>query len=152
MTVRLVIPAKAGTQGAKLPRTRPWTPASAGATVVDGLSFLLDVPQKDDRRDDDSFEILAVGGRRDELAGRHVGDVVGIGLDLNISGRLLLHRKVRRLEPGVDQLFDLRVGRPAEPGLLPISADREVNCRREEIRCRGPGVKDAPTAFFDGLL
>src|SRR5260370_29727122 len=116
MPGRLVIPAKAGTQGAKLPRTRAWTPASAGATVVDGLSFLLDVPQKDDRRDDDSFEILAVGGRRDELAGRHVGDVVGIGLDLNIGGELLLHRKVGRLEPAVDRLFRLRFRRPAGPG------------------------------------
>src|SRR5260370_37127666 len=113
MPGRLVIPAKAGTQGAKLPRTRAWTPASAGATVVDGLSFLLDVPQKDDRRDDDSFQILAVGGRRDELAGRHVGHVVGICLDLNIGGELLLHRKVSRLQPRVDILLDLRLSRPS---------------------------------------
>jgi hypothetical protein len=84
-----VVPAKAGIQGGEY-RTRPWTPASAGATVVDGSSFLLDVPQKDDRRDDDAVEVLAVGGRHDELAGRHIRDFVAIGLYLDVRAESLL--------------------------------------------------------------
>src|SRR5690242_3014519 len=115
-------------------------------------SFLLDVPQEDDWRDDDAVQVLAVGGGGDELAGRHVGNVVGIGLDLDVGGELLLRREVGRLEPGVDQLFDLQVGRPAEPCFLAIGAKRQVDRRREEIRGRGPGVENTPATLLDRLL
>src|SRR5271165_7200637 len=87
-------------------------------------SFLLDVPQKDDRRDDDPVEIFAVGGRHNKLACRHIGHIVRIRLDLDVGGELLLHREVWCLEPSVDQLLSLRICRPAEPSLLAAAADR----------------------------
>ena len=80
--------------------------------------LLLDIPWEDNRGDNDAVEVFAIGGRRDELAGRHIGDVVGVGLHLDIGGELFLCRQFRRFEPGIDQRFDLRVGRPAEPRFL----------------------------------
>src|SRR5271167_2588255 len=85
-------------------------------------SLLLDVPQEHHRGDDDPVEVFAVGGRDHELAGRYVGNIVAIGLDLDVGGELLLRRQVCRLEPGVDQRLDLVVSWPAEPGFVAVAA------------------------------
>src|SRR6266550_2055051 len=114
----IVVPAKAGTHHSAAVAADKWIPACAGMTAVPSapLSFLLDVPQEDHRGDDDAVEVLAVGGRHDELAGRHVGHLL-VGLGLDLVGELLLHRRVGGLEPRIDQLFELGIGRPAEPRL-----------------------------------
>ena len=80
---------------ARIDRTRSWTRPPDGDAVRGRRkpaprSLLLDVPQERHRRDDDAVEVLAIGGRDDELAGRHVRDIVGVGLDLDLVGELLL--------------------------------------------------------------
>src|SRR4051812_17493299 len=52
------------------------SPASGGGMTRGRASpsLLVDVPEEDDRRDDHAVEVLAVGGRDDELPGRDVGD------------------------------------------------------------------------------
>ena len=87
-------------------------------------SVLRDVPEKYHRGDDDPVKILAVGGRDHELAGRHIGDVVGVGFGLDVGGELFLRGEIGRLEPLADQAFELGVVRPAEPGLAVIGAQR----------------------------
>ncbi len=79
--------------------------------------------------------LRAVRGRDDELRGRHVGHRLERAL-LHVLGDLLLVGHRRRVEPGVAQLLELRVGRPAEPRLLAGAAQRRVQRRRGDVRAR----------------
>src|ERR1700682_1096121 len=96
-------------------------------------SFFLDIPQEDDRGDDDPVQVLAVSGRYLEQAGRDVIDLIGIGLDLDGARQVLLSREVGRLEPWIDQRLELGIVGPAEPGLGAVGAERAVERRRQHV-------------------
>src|ERR1700722_7404535 len=115
-------------------------------------SLLLNVPHEDYRRDNDPVDILAIGGRDDELAGRYIGDFVGVRLDLDGVGEFFLRVAIGRLEPVADQLLDFRIVGPTEPGLAVIAAQRSDQRRRQIVRRGAPGVEDVPAALVDWLL
>jgi len=74
-------------------------------------------------------KIFAIGGWNRELPCRHIGHVTLIGFGLDVGRNLFLRGKVGRLEPVVDQPFELLIGRPAEPSFAVIGAQRRVDRR-----------------------
>ena len=96
--------------------------------------LLLDVPQHQPRRVQDAGEALAMGDRREELAGRNVRhDFVEALLQPLDDFLLLVGRRERELEA---DLLELLVARPAEP-VLAVARRSASACSTAGCSSRG---------------
>src|SRR5215475_2483535 len=78
--------------------------------------------------------------RRTERVVRHVLE----RLKLNIYADLLLGLQIRCLEPILTKRLDLRIVRPAKPGALSITAQRQVARRGEKVQAGEAGAEHVP--------
>src|SRR5882757_3932463 len=121
-------------------------PASQGRQSLS----LLDVPQERDRGDDDAAQMRTIGRRKNELRRRNIWNELE-GASLHRIRRSFRCRGIGRGKPRVAQFLGFRVIRPPEPTFLTRAADREIDCRRREIRTDEPGMENGPAAFFHGF-
>src|SRR6188508_1920085 len=107
--------------------------------------LLLDVPEHEARRLQDAVEILAVGDRREELAGRNVRHHFVEALLQPLDDLLLLLRRRQRVLEA--DLLELLVARPAEPVFAVAGARRRrVGQRAVHREPARPRVEDVPRA------
>src|SRR5439155_20582399 len=93
----------------------------------------------------------ALGGRRYPLPVRDI-DRVFHRLLLERDGDLLALLDRPRAGPGGPQLLDLRVARPAEPGLLAAGRIGDAEGRVRGFEAAARGEEDAPSALARRIL
>src|SRR5215471_7034288 len=114
-------------------------------------SRLLDVPHEDGGGADIALEVPAQRGLRLELSGRNIGDDLKRTL-LDLRGDFLALLGILGFQPLGAQLFELVVAGPAEPGLLAISAQHDVDRGIERVGTDPAGLEHVPPPLGDRLF
>src|SRR5262249_7865350 len=112
---------------------------------------LAHAPEERQRPLRDAGDVRAPGLMGEEETGRSVDRVLAGGL-VEAADCGLLFVEIACLVPGRDLGFDLRAGRPAEPGLVAVGADRGIARRVDADGAGVPGMEHLPAALARGRL